>query len=77
MKKFLSLSLCLLSAWVAMAQTTTEKLAHSIYLKNGVTVSFDYNQLDSTRIIYTPEGDSLGIKVYVRGKESADYLYSQ
>ena len=43
MKKFLSLSLCLLSAWVAMAQTTTENLAHSIYLKNGVTVSFDYN----------------------------------
>lgn len=76
MKKIVILFIGLLTAFSVTAQTKTN-IPAAIHLKNGTTVTFNENQIDSTRYIFTPEGDSLGLKVYVKGQESTDFLHSQ
>lgn len=61
-------------ALVAPAQRNVK--VQSVHLKDGKVVTFDRDAVDSSRVVFTPEGDSLGVKVYVGGT-SNDYLYSQ
>ncbi len=75
MKKYILSLACLLTALNASAQKGVKP--QSVHLKNGTVVTFERQQVDSARLVFTPEGDSLGIKVYMRGAESVDYLYSQ
>lgn len=75
MKRYFLAIACLATTLLATAQGGMRPKA--LHLKTGTIVTFDRQQTDSCRVIFTPEGDSLGIKVYVHGAESADYLYSQ
>ena len=58
-------------------QAQTQRLPQDITLKNGQTVRFIQDEIDSARIVLTPDNDTLGIKVYCKGKESRDFLRSQ
>lgn len=55
-------------------QAQTQQLPQDITLKNGQTVRFIQDEIDSARIVLTPDNDTLGIKVYCKGKESRDFL---
>lgn len=58
-------------------QAQTQRLPKDITLKNGQIVRFVQEETDSARIVLTPDNDTLGIKVYCKGKESRDFLRSQ
>lgn len=75
MKKQLLFLLTLFAATSIYAQT--DKKVKTVMLTTGV--AFDYNEAlqDSARIIFTPEGDSLGIKIYLKDNPPTDFLYSQ
>ena len=69
MKKILSILTLMLTVTAANAQRVPSK----IELKNNTTVTFQKEEVDSTR-----ELPGVGIKVYPNGsKVSQDYLYSQ
>lgn len=67
--------LCVLTAMIAQAQSKVK--VQSVHLKDGKVINFERAKVDSSRVVFTPEGDSLGVKVYVGGRESQDFLYSQ
>ncbi|MGI6224345.1 MAG: DNA/RNA non-specific endonuclease [Prevotella sp.] len=75
MKKYILTILCAMTALFTQAQSDVK--VQSVHLKNGTVVSFERSSVDSSRVVFTPEGDSLGVKIYVTGKESQDFLYSQ
>lgn len=75
MKKYI-LTLCTLIATMGAGAQSNLKV-RSIDLRNGSKVDFTPEKQDSVRIVFTPEGDTLGIKVYEQGKEAQDFLYSQ
>ena len=75
MKKYIMTILCVLTAMVAQAQSKVK--VQSVHLKDGKVINFERATVDSSRVVFTPEGDSLGVKVYVGGRESQDFLYSQ
>lgn len=74
MKKIFFALIASAVALVAPAQRNVK--VQSVHLKDGKVVTFDPDAVDSSRVVFTPEGDSLGVKVYVGGT-SNDYLYSQ
>ncbi|MGI6233605.1 MAG: DNA/RNA non-specific endonuclease [Prevotella sp.] len=74
MKKVLFLIAGLISSLASIAQQNVK--VKTVYLKDGTSVNFEKADVDSSRVVFTPDGDSLGIKVYVSGL-SHDYLYSQ
>ena len=74
MKKQTLLFLAFIATLSISAQTGKIK---SIMLKTGVQITFNETYTDSARVIFTPSGDSLGIKVYTQDKGCRDYLYSQ
>lgn len=74
MKRIILSMTCLLSA-IAMSAQTALKVT-SVHLKDQTVATFNPLQEDSSRVVFTPEGDSLGIKIYSKG-ECTDYLYSQ
>lgn len=59
---------------VASAQSGRD--IKEIRLRNGQSVQWLKGQVDSVRAVYTPEGDTLGLKVYVEGR-AQDFLHSQ
>ena len=75
MKKYIMTILCVLTAMLAQAQSKVK--VQSVHLKDGKVINFERATVDSSRVVFTPEGDSLGVKVYVSGRESQDFLYSQ
>lgn len=75
MKKYIMTILCVLTAMVAQAQGKVK--VQSVHLKDGKVINFERATVDSSRVVFTPEGDSLGVKVYIGGRESQDFLYSQ
>lgn len=75
MKHYLLSLLCVFFAITAQAQNTVK--VKNVLLKNGQAIDFDRDAQDSARVVFTPEGDSLGVKVYMHGMESQDFLYSQ
>lgn len=75
MKKYIMTILCVLTAMVAQAQSMVK--VQSVHLKDGKVINFERATVDSSRVVFTPEGDSLGVKVYIGGRESQDFLYSQ
>ncbi len=75
MKRQLYFLFTLLMAMSASAQTTRK--IKTVTLKTDVSFSFKQTSEDSIRIIYTPNGDTLGIKIYQSNATSTDYLYSQ
>ncbi len=75
MKKYIMTILCVLTAMIAQAQSKVK--VQSVHLKDGKVINFERAKVDSSRVVFTPEGDSLGVKVYVGGRESQDFLYSQ
>ena len=54
-----------------------EQKVKNVVLRTGTTIAYDRDAQDSARVILTPEGDSLGIKVYIGAGVSEDYLYTQ
>lgn len=74
MKQIYLTLLGLLTALTCSAQSNVK--VQSVHLKDGNVVTFNREDVDSSRVVMTPEGDSLGVKVYVDGL-SHDYLYSQ
>lgn len=74
-RNILLLLACTLSFINVQAQD--HRLPKEITLANGNTVSFLQDEIDSARVILTPDKDTLGIKVYCKGKESRDFLRSQ
>ena len=75
MKKYILTIICSLTSLFALAQSNVK--VKSVHLIDGNVVNFDKATVDSSRVVFTPEGDSLGVKIYVKGQESTDYLYSQ
>ena len=75
MKKYILTIICSLTSLFALAQSNVK--VKSVHLIDGNVVNFDKATVDSSRVVFTPKGDSLGVKIYVKGQESADYLYSQ
>lgn len=67
--------LCWLMVTAAHAQHAASNL--SVHFKTGNVATIAMDKVDSTRVVFTPEGDSLGLKVYVHGEEATDFLYSQ
>lgn len=62
----------------APANAQTDMKPKAVILRTGVTIQYAKADVDSARILFTPEGDSLAIKVYLKGNDiSEDYLYSQ
>ena len=58
------------------AQTTSNKVK-TVQLKTGTEFYYSEDIQDSIRIIFTPSGDTLGIKIYIRDCKPIDFLYSQ
>ncbi|MBM6993933.1 MAG: DNA/RNA non-specific endonuclease, partial [Prevotella sp.] len=75
MKRLLYILLPIFVAMSATAQTTRK--IRTVTLKTDVSFSFNDTTQDSIRIIYTPSGDTLGIKIYQNNVGSSDFLYSQ
>lgn len=74
MRRQLYFLFTLMLALSASAQTTRK--VKSVTLKTDVTFAFDDTTQDSIRIVYTPNGDTLGIKIYRSNATTTDYLYS-
>lgn len=53
------------------------KKVKNVMLTTGTGISYAEDQQDSARVIFTPAGDSLGIKIYTKDNGVADFLYSQ
>lgn len=75
MKKHIIFLFTILATLCASAQTGTK--VKTVKLKTGISLNYEQAVQDSFRVIFTPEGDSLGIKIYIHDAEPTDYLYSQ
>ena len=69
----------LLASMMTFAQSGKPK---TIELKDGSSVSFNESDIDSVRVVYLygaekTDANKIGLKVYVKGKESQDFLFSQ
>lgn len=81
MKKTLFVALLgLMTIATALATTyTNDPVTMTITLKNGTIVTYNATQMDSVRFVGGRFGDSgaIGMKIYITGSSSVDYLYSQ
>lgn len=75
MKRQLLFLFAIFIAFNVTAQS--DKMVKSVTLKTGVAFNYDKDAQDSVRVIFTPSGDSLGIKIYTKRNGSVDFLYSQ
>jgi endonuclease G len=62
---------------LGMSAQINSKKVKTVQLKTGTEFYYSEDKQDSIRIIFTPSGDSLGIKIYVKDNGSIDFLYSQ
>lgn len=75
MKKHITL---LFAAFIALATfAQSGQKVKTVMLKTGVAFEYNKENQDSARVLYTPQGDSLAIKIYLQNAAVSDFLYSQ
>ena len=75
MKKYFLTLICSFTSLLSFSQGNVK--VESVHLIDGKVINFERANVDSSRVVFTPEGDSLGVKIYLKGQESRDFLYSQ
>ena len=73
MKKYFLTLICSFTSLLSFSQGNVK--VESVHLIDGKVINFERANVDSSRVVFTPEGDSLGVKIYLKRQESRDFLF--